>query len=82
LSSTQKVPLPRDVTRISGPILERARQAVAVLRQREDPDLLLMGFVDAAVSRLAIEVETRFPELGRHAEERGDRGLTSFAVDV
>jgi hypothetical protein len=52
LSSTPKVPLAREVTRISGPVLERARRAVAVLRQGEDPDLLLMGFVDAAVLRL------------------------------
>lgn len=69
LSSTPKVSLPRDVTRISGPVLERARQAVAVLRQREDPDLLLMGFVDAAVARLVNDVETRYPELSRHAED-------------
>ena len=39
-----------------------------MLRQREDPDLLLMGFVDAAVQRLVAEVETRYPELGRHAD--------------
>jgi hypothetical protein len=63
LSSTPKVSLARDVTRISGPVLERARGAVAVLRQREDPDLLLMGFVDAAVLRLVTEVEARYPEL-------------------
>jgi hypothetical protein len=69
LSSTPKVPLAREVTRISGPVLERARRAVAVLRQREDPDLLLMGFVDAAVLRLAAEVETRYPELSRHADD-------------
>jgi hypothetical protein len=69
LSSTPKVSLPRDVTRISGPVLERARRAVTVLRQREDPDLLLMGFVDTAVVRLASEVETRYPELSRHAED-------------
>jgi HNH endonuclease len=68
LSSTPKVRLPRDVTRISGPVLERARRAVAVLRQREDPDLLLMGFVDAAVVRLVAEVETHYPELSRHAD--------------
>jgi hypothetical protein len=46
------------VTRISGPVLERPRKAVAVLRQREDPELLLMGFVDAAVLCLVIMVET------------------------
>ena len=40
-----------------------------MLRQREDPDLLLMGFVDAAVLRLVAEVETRYPELSRHAAE-------------
>jgi hypothetical protein len=56
--------LPRDVTRISGPTLERARQAVEVLRQSEDPELSLMGFVDAAVVCLIVEVETRYPELG------------------
>jgi hypothetical protein len=28
-----------------------------------------MGFVDAAVVRLASEVETRYPELSRHAED-------------
>jgi hypothetical protein len=67
LSSTPKVPLPREVTRISGPALGRAREAVAVLRQREDPELLLMSFVDAAVLRLVAEVETRYPELSRHA---------------
>ena len=33
------------------------------------PDLLLMGLVDAAVLRLVIEVETRYPELSRHAED-------------
>jgi hypothetical protein len=69
LSSTPKVSLPREVTRISGPVLERARRAVAVLRQREDPDLLLMGFVDAAVTRVVSDVETRYPELSRHAED-------------
>jgi hypothetical protein len=42
---------------------ERARQAVGVLRQSEDPELSLMGFVDAAVVRLIVEVETRYPEL-------------------
>jgi hypothetical protein len=68
LSSTPKVSLGRDVTRISGRVLARARGAVAVLRQREDPDLLLMGFVNAAVLRLVTEVETRYPELNRHAE--------------
>jgi hypothetical protein len=36
--------------------------------EREDPDLLLMGFVDAAVLRLVTEVEARYPELSRHAE--------------
>jgi hypothetical protein len=51
------------VTRISGPTLERARQAVEVLRQSEDPELSLMGLVDAAVVRLIVEVETRYPEL-------------------
>jgi hypothetical protein len=56
--------LPRDVTRISGPTLERARQAVEVLRQSDDPELSLMGFVDAAVVCRIVEVETRFPELG------------------
>jgi hypothetical protein len=40
-----------------------------MLRQREDPDLLLMGFVDAAVLRLVAEVESRYPELIRHAED-------------
>src|SRR5215213_8089252 len=69
LSSTPKVSVAREVTRISGPVLERARGAVVVLRQREDPDLLLMGFVDAAVLRLAAEVETRYPELSRHADD-------------
>ena len=49
LSSTPRVSLPRDVTRISGPTLERARQAVEVLRQSEDPELSLMDFVDADV---------------------------------
>jgi hypothetical protein len=68
LSSTPRVASARDVTRISGPVLERARRAVAALRQREDPDLLLMGFVDAAVLRLVDEVEARYPELSRHAE--------------
>jgi hypothetical protein len=68
LSSTPKVPLPREVTRISGPVLERARGAVAVLRQREDPELLLMGFVDAAVLRLVTEVETRYAEFNNNAE--------------
>ena len=48
---------------ISGPTLERARQAVEVLRQSEDPELSLMGLVDAAVVRLIVEVETRYPEL-------------------
>jgi hypothetical protein len=56
--------LPRDVTRISGPTLERARQAVEVLRRSEAPELSLMGFVDAAVVCLIVEVETRYPELG------------------
>jgi hypothetical protein len=56
--------LPRDVTRISGPTLERARQAVEVLRRSEDPELSLMGFVHAAVVCLIVEVETRYPELG------------------
>jgi hypothetical protein len=74
LSSTPKVSLARDVTRISGPVLERARGAVAALRQREDPDLLLMGFVDAAVLRLVAEVETRYPELSRHAEDTPKNG--------
>jgi hypothetical protein len=60
---TPRVTLPRDVTRISGPTLERARQAVEVLRQCEDPKLSLMGFVDAAVVRLIVEVETRYPDL-------------------
>lgn len=54
LSSTPCGTLPRDVTRISGPTLERARQAVEVLRQSEDPELGLMGFVDAVV-RLIVE---------------------------
>jgi hypothetical protein len=63
LSSTPRVTLPRDVTRISGPTLERARQAVEVLRQSKDPELSLMGFVDAAVVRLIVEVQTRYPEL-------------------
>jgi HNH endonuclease len=67
LSSTPKVSLPRDVTRISGPVLERARKAVAMLRQREDPDLRLMSFVDAAVLRLVAEVERRYPEQTRNA---------------
>ena len=43
--------------------LERARQAVEVLRQSEDPELSLMAFVDAAVVRLIVDVETRYPEL-------------------
>jgi hypothetical protein len=51
LSSTPRVMLPRDGTRISDPTLERARRAVEVLRQSEDPELSLMGFVDAAVVR-------------------------------
>jgi hypothetical protein len=54
LSSTPRVTLPRDVTGIGGPTLERARQAVEVLRQSEDPELSLMGFVDAAVVRLIV----------------------------
>jgi hypothetical protein len=41
----------------------RARKAVEVLRQSEDPKLSLMGFVDAAVVRPIIEVEARYPEL-------------------
>jgi hypothetical protein len=69
LSSTPRVPAAREVTRISGPVLERTRLAVAVLRQREDPDLLLMGLVDAAVLRLVTEVEARYPELSRHADD-------------
>ena len=69
LSSTPRVTLPRDVTRISGPTLERARRAVEVLRQHEDPNLLLMGFVDAAVLRLVTDVETRYAELSQHAED-------------
>jgi hypothetical protein len=63
LSSTPRGTLPHDVTRISGPTLERARQAVEVLRQSEDPELSLMGFVDAAVVRLIVGVETRYPAL-------------------
>jgi hypothetical protein len=54
MSSTPRVTLPRDVTGIGGPTLERARQAVEVLRQSEDPELGLMGFVDAVV-RLIVE---------------------------
>jgi hypothetical protein len=68
LSSTPRVAA-RDVTRIGGPVLERARRAVAVLRQREDPDLLLMGFVDAAVLRLVTEVEARYPEIASLDDE-------------
>ena len=63
------MPAARDVTRIGGPVLERARRAVAVLRQREDPDLLLMGFVDAAVLRLVTEVEARYPEIASLDDE-------------
>ena len=74
LSSTPKVAVAREVTRISGPVLEQARRAVAVLRQREDPDLLLMGFVDAAVLRLVTEVGTRYPELNRPAEDPPETG--------
>jgi len=40
-----------------------------VLRQREDPDLLLMGFVDAAVLRLVTEVEARYPEIASLDDE-------------
>jgi hypothetical protein len=46
-----------------GPTLERALRAVEVLRQSEDPELILMGFVGAAVVRVIVEVETRYPEL-------------------
>ena len=35
-----------------------------VLRQSADPELSLMGFVDAAVVRLIVELETRYSELG------------------
>jgi hypothetical protein len=37
LSSTPRVTLPRDVTGIGGPTLERARQAVEVLRRARTP---------------------------------------------
>jgi hypothetical protein len=57
------VTLPRDVTRISGPYRTSPARSVAVLRKSEDPELSLMGFVDAAVVRLIVEVETRYPEL-------------------
>ena len=40
-----------------------------MLRQRQDPDLSLMGFVDTAVLRLVTAIETRYPELSRHAED-------------
>jgi hypothetical protein len=45
LSSTPRVTLPRDVTRIRGPRWNGPRQAVEVLRQSEDLELILMGFV-------------------------------------
>jgi hypothetical protein len=53
----------------AGAARRRARRAVAVLRQREDPDLLLMGFVDAAVLRLVTEVEARYPEIASLDDE-------------
>jgi hypothetical protein len=39
-------------------------------------ELLLMGFVDAAVLRLVAEVQTRYPELSRHAEDLPKDGTT------
>jgi hypothetical protein len=69
LSSTPRVTMPRDVTRISGPVLEQVRKAVEILRQREAPGLSYMAFVDAAVMRLVRDVEARYPELAEPGEE-------------
>jgi hypothetical protein len=35
-----------------------------------------MGFVDAAVLPLVAEVESRYPELSRHAEDLPKEGTT------
>ena len=37
-------------------------------------ELLLVSFVDAAVLRLVADVETRYPELSRHAEDLPKEG--------
>ena len=65
--------MPRDVTRISGPVLEQVRKAVEILRQREAPELSYMAFVDAAVMRLVHDVESRYPELAEPGEQTAEQ---------
>ena len=62
--SSVDLPGPRRLRLTGGPYSGRSRR------------VLLMGFVDAAVLRLVADVETRYPELSRHAEDLPKEGTT------